>query len=244
VEGRAPRDRLAVALDVPRLEEAEALIAALDGVPGWLKVGSQLFTAAGPAAVRAARRSARVFLDIKLHDIPNTVAGAVTSAADLGVSLVTLHGSGGRAMLRAAREAADAAAGSERIRLVAVTVLTSLSPADLKEVGIGAASVEDQVARIVDLAVDEGIDGVVVSPREAEVVRRRVGDALWIVTPGVRPAGPTHDDQARVATPAEAIAAGSDLLVVGRPVVRADDPASAARDCVREIEGALAARGG
>jgi orotidine-5'-phosphate decarboxylase len=240
----APRDRLAVALDVAALAEAEGLIRALDAVPGWLKVGAELFTAAGPAAVAAARESGRVFLDTKLHDIPHQVARAVAAATRLGVGMLTLHASGGGEMLRAARRAAEDQAASlrcERPRLLAVTVLTSLSPADLKELGIACDRVSDQVERRVDLALACGIDGVVASPLEAARIRERSGDSLRIVTPGIRPVGAGADDQARTATAAEAIQAGADVLVVGRPVTRAPDPARAARELVREIESALGA---
>jgi orotidine-5'-phosphate decarboxylase len=239
------RDYLAVALDVPRLDTAEDLVRRLAGAAGWLKVGSELFTAVGPAALAAAGSSARVFLDTKFHDIPNTVAGAVASATRHGVGMLTLHASGGMAMLRAAREAAEqtaAVTGNARPLLIGVTVLTSLSPADLKELGFEASSVEEQVARLVDLALAAGLDGVVASPREAAAVRRRAGTSLRIVTPGVRPEGAVADDQRRTASVGEAIEAGADLVVVGRPVVRAPDPAAAARQLVREIEVALGAR--
>ena len=239
------RDRLAIALDVPALAEAEAFIEALAGVPGWLKVGGELFTAAGPPALAAAGRRAKVFLDTKLHDIPNTVARTVAAATRHGVAMLTLHAAGGSAMLRAAREAADdaaAARGGPRPALIAVTVLTSFSPADLKEVGIAGSEVEDQVARLVDLAVGAGLDGVVASPREAVSVRRRAGEALRIVTPGIRPRDWPADDQARTASAAEAIAAGSDVLVVGRPVLLAPDPAAAAAKLIGEIERARGAQ--
>ena len=242
---RSARDFLAVALDVPRLDAAEDLVRRLAGVPGWLKVGAELFTAVGPSALAAAGSGARVFLDAKLHDIPNTVAGAVSAATRQGVGMLTLHAAGGIAMLRAAREAAEQTAlaiGVQRPLLVGVTVLTSLSPADLKDLGIQAGSVEEQVARMVDLALAAGLDGVVVSPREAAAVRRRAGPGLRIVTPGVRPSGAAEDDQRRTASAAEAIQAGADLVVVGRPVVRAPDPAAAARQLVREIEAALGSR--
>ncbi len=236
-------DRLAVALDVPDLARAHALLDQLGGVPGWLKVGSELFTAAGPAALEAARRHARLFLDTKLCDIPNTVARAVAAATRQGVGMLTLHASGGGAMLRAAREAARetaSAAGREPPILLGVTVLTSLGPPDLKDIGV-AGSVGEQVARLVDMALAAGLDGVVASPREAAAIRRRAGDALRIVTPGIRPAAAAPDDQARTATAAEAIGAGADLLVVGRPVIAAADPAAAAEALVREIAQALGA---
>jgi orotidine-5'-phosphate decarboxylase len=173
------------------------------------------------------------------------VARAVAAATRHGVSMLTLHAGGGSAMLRAAREAAAeaaAACGNPRPDLIAVTVLTSFSPGDLKEVGIAASEVEEQVARLVDLAVAAGLDGVVASPREAAAVRRRAGEALRIVTPGIRPRDWPADDQARAASAAEAIAAGSDVLVVGRPVIFAPDPAAAARKLIGEIEGARGAR--
>jgi orotidine-5'-phosphate decarboxylase len=238
------RDRLAVALDVPTLDDARSLIDALAGASGWLKVGGELFTAAGPAALEAAAATARVFLDTKFHDIPNTVARSVAAATHQGVAMLTLHASGGSAMMRAARDAAGeaaAAAGVEAPCLLGVTVLTSLSPSDLKEVGIETA-VEDQVARLVDLALESGIGGVVASPLEAAMVRRRAGEALRIVTPGIRSSADAADDQARTATPGSAIEAGADVLVVGRPVVRASDPRRTATALVAEIERALAAR--
>jgi orotidine-5'-phosphate decarboxylase len=171
------RDGLAVALDVPTLERAASVIRALAGEPGWLKVGGELFTAAGPPALKAAAGSAKVFLDTKLHDIPNTVARTVAVAVRHGVSMLTLHAGGGSAMLQAAREsAAEAAAacGSPRPALIGVTVLTSLSPPELKEVGVAAERLEDQVARLVDLAVATGLDGIVASAR-AGLARRRSG---------------------------------------------------------------------
>jgi len=237
------RDRLAVALDVAGLAEAKELVARLAGVPGWLKVGGELFTAEGPAAVELAAGAARVFLDTKLHDIPNTVARAVAAGARRGVSLLTLHAAGGRAMLRAARDAAAevaAASGGRRPLLVAVTVLTSLADVDLAEVGVAGAPA-DQVLRLAELAQSCGLDGIVASPREAARVRERLGPGLLLVTPGVRPRAWPADDQARTATPREALAAGSDLLVVGRPVLRAPDPAAAARALLAEIEAALGA---
>jgi orotidine-5'-phosphate decarboxylase len=241
----AARERLAVGLDVPDLARAEALIESLGGVPGWLKVGSELFTAAGPAALEAAGRAAKVFLDLKFHDIPNTVARAVAAAARHGAGMLTVHAAGGREMLRAARLAAEEAAadqGGSRPLLIAVTVLTSLSPSDLKETGVAAGRVEEQVDRMVDLAVSAGIDGVVASPLEAQRVRARAGGALRIVTPGVRPADWPEDDQARTASAQQAVAAGSDVVVVARPVIRAASPAQAARRLVQEIEAGLAAR--
>ena len=240
-----PAERLCVGIDVPDLATATPLIRSLAGVVGWLKVGSQLYTAEGPAAVAAAREAAPVFLDLKFHDIPNTVASAVRAATGLGVGMLTVHTAGGGAMLRAAGEAAREAAaraGVEPPLVIGVTVLTSLSAADLKEVGVEVARAEDQVKRLVDVAVAAGLDGVVASPREAALVRERAGAALRIVTPGVRPAEAPEDDQARTATAADAIREGADVVVVARPVIRAPDPVAAARSLVREIEAGLAAR--
>lgn len=246
MSGNAPvgaRDRLAVGLDVAGLEEARAVLRALRGAAGWVKVGLELFVAAGPPAVALAASEARVFLDLKLHDIPNTVAGAVTAAVGLGASLLTVHAGGGRAMLEAARDAAGEAAaklGRERPRVVGVTVLTSLADSDLAAAGV-AGAVGDQVARLVDLAQAAGLDGVVASPREAAAIRRRAGPGFFLVTPGIRGDGAAKDDQARIATPAAAVAAGADLLVVARPILRAPDPGAAARAVVAEIAAASAA---
>ena len=238
----AARDRLAVALDVPDLAGASDLIAALGGASGWLKVGLELYTAAGPAAVEMAGRDARVFLDLKLHDIPNTVASAVSVATRSGASLLTLHAQGGRAMLRAARDAAAdaaAAAGVEQPILVAITVLTSLTVSDLGDVGVAVDATDIQVQRLAELAVESGVDGVVASPVEAAALRQVLGPEACLVTPGIRTSGDPADDQERVATPRAAIAAGADLLVVGRPVRHAPDPGKAARRIVDEIGLAL-----
>jgi len=237
------RERLAVGLDVSTLDEATAVVGALRGVPGWLKLGPALFVTAGPPAVALAAAHARVFLDLKFHDIPNIVARGVAAAVGLGVSLLTVHTAGGRAMLEAARDAAAEEAakqGRERPRIVGVTVLTSLLDADLTNAGV-SGGVSSQVARLVDLAASAGLDGVVASPWEAAAIRRQLGPDFFIVTPGVRPAGAATDDQARTATPADAIAAGADLLVVVRPVLRAPDPCAAARAIIDEIAGAAAA---
>jgi orotidine-5'-phosphate decarboxylase len=189
-----------------------------------LKVGLELFAADGPAAVRAAAELGRpVFLDLKLHDIPNTVEGAARSAAASGASLLTVHASGGEAMVRAA---VRGAAG--RLRVLAVTVLTSLDDDALAAVGL-AGPAEQAVVRLARLAVDAGAGGIVCSPREVAAVRAAVGPEPLLVVPGVRPAGSARGDQARVATPAEAVRAGADVLVLGRPLRDAPDPAAAAR---------------
>ncbi len=232
---RAARDRLIVALDTPGLPAAEALVERLAGVAAHFKVGSALFTAAGPAAVEMVRRrGGRVFLDLKYHDIPATVAGAVEAAARLGVGLLTVHASGGAAMLRAAAEAARAA-GRDRPRIVAVTVLTSLDRAALqRELGVPAA-VLGHAVQLAVLAREAGCDGVVASPREAARLRAILGPEALIVTPGIRLAGGSADDQARTATPAVAVRAGADYLVVGRPITGAADPAAAAAAILAEL---------
>ncbi|HEY7139472.1 MAG TPA: orotidine-5'-phosphate decarboxylase [Methylomirabilota bacterium] len=232
---RAARDRLIVALDAADLAAAEALVERLAGVVQHFKVGSALFTAAGPAAVEMVRkRGGRVFLDLKYHDIPATVAGAVEAAARLGVGLLTVHASGGVAMLRAAATAARAA-GKDRPRIVAVTVLTSLDRAALqRELGVPVA-VEGHAVHLAALAREAGCDGVVASPREAARLRAILGPDALIVTPGIRLAGGSGDDQARTATPATAVRAGADYLVVGRPITGAADPAAAATAILAEM---------
>lgn len=231
------RERLIVALDVSNAAQARDLVQTVGDAAGLFKVGLQLFTAEGPAFVRELIRSGhKVFLDLKFHDIPNTVGQAVKQAAELGVSMLTLHGSGGAAMLKAAT---DAAGG--RVTLLAVTVLTSMNDDDLQEVGIAGRSL-DQVLRIAALAKAAGLGGVVASPQEAAQIRKSLGEGFAIVTPGVRPAGSSLDDQQRVATPARAIAAGATHLVIGRPITHAANPADAARSILQEIEQAQAAR--
>jgi orotidine-5'-phosphate decarboxylase len=227
-----PRERLIVALDVPKAEAARALIERLRGHIGLFKVGSQLFTAAGPELVREIVAGGdRVFLDLKFHDIPNTVAGAVASASRLGVSLATVHGLGGRAML----EAAVSALPAMGTKLLAITVLTSHDGETLDEIGVNGG-VADSVRRLALLAREAGVDGVVASPHEVALIREACGRDLLIVTPGIRPAGAASGDQARAATPAAALAAGADYLVVGRPITEAADPAAAADAIVREME--------
>jgi orotidine-5'-phosphate decarboxylase len=221
-------NRLIVALDVDTLAAAEALADRVAGVAGWLKVGLELFIAAGPAGVRALARRAPIMLDLKLHDIPETVARATARAAELEVALLTVHVAGGRKML----EAAVRARGP--VKLLGVTVLTSLDDADLAEVGTGP-SVAAVVARRAALAAAAGLDGVVASPGEAAALRAALPAGRLIVTPGVRPAGAAAGDQKRVATPAAAIAAGADLVVVGRPIRDAADPRAAAAAILAEL---------
>jgi len=225
-------DRLIVALDVPKAEAARALVDRLAGHVGLFKVGSQAFTAAGPELVREiVARGERVFLDLKFHDIPNTVAGAVASTAQLGVSLATLHGLGGRAML----EAAVGALPAMGTKLLAITILTSHDEETLDEIGVNGG-MADSVRRLALLAKEAGMDGVVASPHEVGLIREACGAGFLIVTPGIRPAGASSGDQARAATPAAALGAGADYLVVGRPITEASDPAAAADAIVREME--------
>lgn len=228
------RDRLIVALDVPSAAQARQIVQTLGEAISTYKIGKQLFTAEGPGIVRDLVSSGRkVFLDLKFHDIPNTVAGAVRSAAELGVSMLTVHASGGSKMLKAAVEASNASAAKPMI--LAVTVLTSLGDADLQEIGV-SGNVLSQVRRLGALARSAGCGGLVASAHEARELRRELGDAFEIVTPGVRPAGAAVGDQARVLTPAEAIRAGATRLVVGRPISEASNPAEAAKQILLEIE--------
>jgi orotidine-5'-phosphate decarboxylase len=232
-----PGDRLIVALDVETLEAALGLVERLEGVATRFKIGSQLFTAAGPAAVEAVRQRGReVFLDLKYHDIPTTVAAAARAAAGLGVFMLNVHASGGSSMMRAAAEAVTvAAAGGRRPLVIAVTVLTSLDRAALgRELGI-ASSVEGHVLHLCRLARDAGLDGCVASPNEVRVIRNQLGAGWVIVTPGVRPAGSDTDDQSRIASPRAAAGAGAHYLVVGRPITAAADPVKAAQAILAEI---------
>jgi orotidine-5'-phosphate decarboxylase len=230
-----PHERLIVALDLPTPRQALALADRLRGEVGMVKVGSELFTAGGPAVVRELRgRGHDVFLDLKYHDIPNTVARAVAQAAQLGASLVDVHGLGGRAML----EAAVGALPALGTRLLAITVLTSHNAETLAELGV-ADGVPASVRRLAQLARNAGLDGVVCSPHEVPLLREACGEHFLLVTPGIRPAGAAVGDQARAATPAAALAAGADYLVVGRPITAAADPAAAARAIVDEMARAL-----
>ena len=247
----SPADRLLVALDVPSLDEADKLLRHLDGIITGCKIGSQLFTAAGPAAIETARkRGFRVFLDLKYHDIPNTVGAAVREATRLGVFMLDIHASGGLAMARAAAEAATKAAADfamPRPLCLGLTVLTSLDRRALqREVGV-PTSVESHVLHLAAIAHEAGLDGCVASPQEISPLRLAMGPRWVIVTPGIRfetgprtaaaPAAvaPRADDQVRIATPRRAFDAGADYLVVGRPVSAAKDPAAAAATIVAEL---------
>jgi orotidine-5'-phosphate decarboxylase len=224
-------DQLLVALDVDTAAEAKALADRLRGLVGGFKIGSRLFTGHGPSIVEAlAGHGDRVFLDLTFHDIPHTVAGAVRAATRLGVWMLNLHASGGSAMMRAARDAADdeAAKLSRPAPLViAVTILTSLAEEALGEIGVSAA-MSAQVARLATLAQASGLDGVVASPLEIAAIRGRCGQAFAIVTPGIRGAGDAQGDQSRTMSAPEALAAGATYLVVGRPIIAAADPRAAA----------------
>jgi orotidine-5'-phosphate decarboxylase len=233
-------DQLLIALDVPSGGEALRLADLLRGSVGGFKIGNQLFTAEGPAIVRALTgRGDRVFLDLKFHDIPNTVANAVAAATSLGVWMVNVHASGGTKMMRAAAEAARntaSTAGRPAPLVIAVTVLTSMSAAAMSEAGTNVPVI-DQVSRLARLAQEAGLDGVVASPQETSVIRALCGPGFAIVTPGIRggAAVTSTDDQERTMTAAGAIAAGSSYLVVGRPVIAAPDPREAAEKIAAEI---------
>jgi orotidine-5'-phosphate decarboxylase len=215
------------AVDRPDTTGAVALARALSGHVGGIKLGLEFFCASGPDGIRAvAAEGLPIFLDLKLHDIPNTVAGAVRSALALQPAMLTLHASGGRAMLEAAVEAKNSLQASTL--LLAVTVLTSLDDRDLHSLGVAGAAAE-QVERLAELAIAAGVDGLVCSPHEITRLRRVIPLSVKLVVPGIRPAGAAGDDQKRVMTPAQALDAGADVLVIGRPITAATDPAAAAR---------------
>jgi orotidine-5'-phosphate decarboxylase len=231
--------RVIVALDFPDTEPALALAARLDPARCAVKVGKELFVSAGPDVVRElVARGFKVFLDLKFHDIPNTVAGAAREATRMGVLMFNVHASGGRAMMAAAAEGAASAArelGRRRPIVLAVTVLTSLDRATMGRELRVADSVEGHVLHLAGLAADAGLDGCVASPQEIRALRRSRGPGWVIVTPGVRPAGSALGDQSRIATPASAVSAGAHYLVVGRPITAAPDPARAAEAVLREM---------
>lgn len=234
------RERLIVALDAPDAGAAMALVDRLDGTCTWFKVGLELFVAAGPAVLEPViRRGYSVFLDLKFHDIPNTVAGAVRSAAGLGARLLTIHAMGGPAMLAAAQEALAGVANPPQ--LLAVTMLTSMDAAQTAAVGL-ARTPSAQVELVARMGLDAGIRGFVCSPQEVEALRALTGVEGTLVVPGIRPAGAAAGDQKRVATPGDAIAAGASYLVVGRPITAAAEPARAAEAILAEIAGRLPGR--
>ncbi len=236
-------EQILAALDVDTAAEAMALVDRLRGVVGGFKIGSRLFTSHGPAIVEElAAAGDRVFLDLKFHDIPHTVAGAIAAATRLGVWMVDVHAAGGSAMMRAAREAADNEAA--RLRrppplVIAITMLTSLDAAALQEIGIGGA-MADQVERLALLALESGLDGVVSSPQEIAVVRRRCGKGFALVTPGIRGAGDMKGDQTRTMSAPEALAGGASYLVIGRPIISSPDPRAAAERIAAECRAAQA----
>lgn len=233
------RDRLILALDLPSLELAEGMVTRLQGKIHLFKVGLGLFTAEGPRVIRRIHeRGGRVFLDLKFHDIPQTVGAAVAQAVEWGVFMLDLHVAGGSAMMRAAAQAVvekAEALGIERPRLLGVTVLTSLTQGDLQTLGIGRA-VEEQALALARLAKESGLDGVVASPHEARAIRQRFGPDFLLVTPGIRPQAAERDDQRRIAPARDAIKAGADYVVVGRPILKAADPVEAAEKLVAEME--------
>jgi orotidine-5'-phosphate decarboxylase len=230
-------EQLLVALDVDTVAEARALADRLRGSVGGFKIGSRLFTSEGPAFVEElAARGDRVFLDLKFHDIPNTVAGAVAAATRLGVWMVNVHASGGRTMMQAAKSAAAEEAARRSLPtplVIAVTMLTSLDETAVKEIGF-SGSVEAQVGRLAALTESAGLDGVVASPQEIATIRRRCGPRFSIVTPGIRGAADARGDQSRTLSAADALGAGASYLVVGRPIIAAADPRAAAERIAAE----------
>jgi len=228
------RDHLIIALDVGTRAEAVSLALTLAPFAAWMKIGLQLFTAEGPDLLRAIRETgAKVFLDLKLHDIPNTVARAVESAAALDAQMLTIHLSGGREMIRSAVSVAP-----HNLLLLGVTVLTSANSEMLREIGV-INDISQQVVTLAKIGADCGIGGVVASAQEIDVLQNAIGRNVKLVIPGIRPAGSANDDQKRIMTPGRAIAAGADYLVVGRPITAAPDPIFAARQILEEIESAL-----
>jgi orotidine-5'-phosphate decarboxylase len=226
----SPRDRLIVALDFPTQAKALALVSILSGSVSIYKIGLQLYTAAGPEIVRAvAATGAGIFLDLKLHDIPSTVAKAVAAAGELGVQMLTVHLSGGRAMLEVAAEARPPG-----LSLLGVTVLTSATAETLRETGV-TPPIEDQVVRLADLGKASGVDGLITSPHEVRILRERLGPEIKLITPGVRPTWAAADDQKRFTTPTEALENGADYLVIGRPITAHPDPRQAVERLLEEM---------
>ena len=233
------KDKLIVALDFDNLHTANDIVSQLGDLVTWFKIGGQLFTTTGPASVETFRDLRKeIFLDLKFHDIPNTVAGAVAAAAKTGANMINMHASGGLEMMRAASESANTQASElemPRPLLLGCTVLTSIDEGSFQRDFDTKRKLSDQVAYLAELSQKAGLDGVVASPLEIEVVRRVCGERFLIVTPGVRPRWATAGDQRRVTTPAEAIEAGADHIVVGRPITGADNPREAAKNILQEI---------
>lgn len=237
------KDQIIVALDVETAAQAREIVSGLRGEVGAFKIGLQLFTAAGASLVReVVSAGERVFLDVKFHDIPNTVAKASIEAARLGVWMFNIHASGGGEMMRRAAEGVSEICAKENLekpKLIGVTVLTSADQTTLEEIGV-ASGMETQVLRLAHLAAAAGLDGVVASAREIKTVRAGIADENFlIVTPGIRPISATNDDQKRVMTPTQAVLKGSDYLVIGRPIITAEDKTAAVREIVREIESGI-----
>ena len=234
------QNQLIVALDVENLAVADQLVTTLSDEVTWFKIGKQLFTAVGPASVKLLHENKKsIFLDLKFHDIPNTVAGAVESATKIGANMINVHASGGLEMMRAAGEVAEkqvSELGIPKPTLLGVTVLTSVEETSFQRDFGTRRKLEDQVAYLAELSQKAGLDGVVASPLEIELIRKVCGDDFVIVTPGVRPAWAVSNDQQRVMTPVEAIDAGANYIVVGRPITAADNPREAARTILQEID--------
>lgn len=232
--------RIMVALDYPEAGAAQALLRSLEGIPCYIKVGMQLFYSAGPGFVHGLKESGyRVFLDLKMHDIPNTVKGGANSITKLGVDMFNVHGAGGKEMMEAAMEGVDAAlpggSGARRPAVIAVTHLTSTSQKVLnEEIGI-AGTVEEAVIRYAKLAKSAGLNGVVASPQEVRIIKAACGATFQTVTPGIRPAGAALNDQSRIMTPGEALAQGTDFMVIGRPITGAVDPRAAIEFIIEEL---------
>ncbi len=235
------KDRIIFALDVGDIESARQWVETLGTRVGWFKVGLELFTAAGPAVVKLIKDSGlKCFLDLKFHDIPNTVSGAVRSATRMNVDMMTIHLSGGAGMIQSARAAAAQEALSAGIgipKIIGVSVLTSLNQEDLHDIGVDRP-LKEQVLNLIELARNNTIDGIVCSPTDLEFVRRHIPKQTMVITPGIRPGWASTGDQKRIATPKTAVEAGADLLVIGRPISQADDPAEAVDRIVQEIEAA------
>jgi len=234
MESKVNKSQIIVSLDYATETPALELVAQLDAQKCRLKVGKELFTSAGPAFIeKLVALNFDVFLDLKFHDIPNTVAKACAAASELGIWMLNVHASGGRAMMSAAREAIDKS--NNQPLLIAVTILTSLTNDDLNDIGV-SATIDEQVLRLANLAQSSGLDGIVCSALEVANLRQQLGSEFGLVTPGIRPAGTAHDDQKRIMTPAQAIRAGSSYLVIGRPITQSENPLQALLDIETEID--------